>query len=304
MCDQCDYTSAKSWNLKKHKESKHDRIRYPCDLCDYAATQRSSLKEHKEYKHQVASYPCDQCAYIARGKRHLKRHVESKHNGVRFSCDLCEFTAANLVSLRLHERIHKGNKQPNNENQYIPTDLADVKLELEDHCDNPQVESKDLNLDIDKPNLIESHIKKEDELLETPSITEPLEYKTGEYNLPEILVKDEDLSEEDFQTLLSTERYEKVDQLDVEYDSEQHNCDQCSYTAKSLSTLLKHKRCKHDGVRYPCDQCEYAATQRSSLKRHIEYRHAAAKYPCAQCEYVAKGAKLLQRHMARKHKGI
>ena len=279
-CDQCKLTFKNPSSLKKHKESKHDKIRYPCDLCDYAATQRSSLKEHKEYKHQVASYPCNQCEYIARGKRHLKRHVESKHKGISFSCDLCEFTAANLLSLRLHERIHRRSNQPNNANQYIQTDLADVKLELEEYCDNSQVESKDFHIDIDKPNLTESNIKEEDELLKTPLITEPSEDKTAEDDLPEILVKDEDLSEEDIQTLFSTEVEDRDEQRDIEYGSEQHNCDYCSYTAASLSTLLKHKRCKHEGVRYPCGQCDYAATQRSSLKRHMESRHAAPKYPC------------------------
>ena len=39
-------------SLKRHKESKHEGIRYPCDQCGYAATTVSNLKQHKESKHE------------------------------------------------------------------------------------------------------------------------------------------------------------------------------------------------------------------------------------------------------------
>ena len=45
-CDQCDYHTPFKDNLKKHKEAKHDGIKYPCDKCDYAATQKQRLMVH------------------------------------------------------------------------------------------------------------------------------------------------------------------------------------------------------------------------------------------------------------------
>ena len=35
-CDQCDYTGSRT-ALYRHKQSKHEGIRYPCDQCIYTA---------------------------------------------------------------------------------------------------------------------------------------------------------------------------------------------------------------------------------------------------------------------------
>ena len=47
QCDSCDYTTAWVNDLRRHKEFKHEGIRYPCDQCDYAATTADNLKWHK-----------------------------------------------------------------------------------------------------------------------------------------------------------------------------------------------------------------------------------------------------------------
>ena len=49
-CNQCEYSSHKSSNLKQHKKSKHDGVSYPCDQCEYAATAVPNLKRHKQSK--------------------------------------------------------------------------------------------------------------------------------------------------------------------------------------------------------------------------------------------------------------
>ena len=47
-CDQCDYAALTLGDLKRHKESKHEGIRYPCDQCDYVTNnvgaRRSSMR--------------------------------------------------------------------------------------------------------------------------------------------------------------------------------------------------------------------------------------------------------------------
>lgn len=53
--------TSRKYELKEHKKSKHDRIRYSCDQCEYAATKPSPLKTHMESKHEGVRYPCDQC---------------------------------------------------------------------------------------------------------------------------------------------------------------------------------------------------------------------------------------------------
>ena len=55
----------KKTNLKTHKKSKHEGIRYPCDMCDFAGSTSSNLKVHKEAKHEGIRNPCDICEYAA-----------------------------------------------------------------------------------------------------------------------------------------------------------------------------------------------------------------------------------------------
>ena len=55
----CEFTASTSYNLKVHKQSKHEGIRYPCDMCEYAVTRQWVLKVHKESKHEGNRYPCD-----------------------------------------------------------------------------------------------------------------------------------------------------------------------------------------------------------------------------------------------------
>ena len=43
---QCDYKANFAGNLKKHRESIHEGVRYPCDQCDYRATTKGNLEKH------------------------------------------------------------------------------------------------------------------------------------------------------------------------------------------------------------------------------------------------------------------
>ena len=56
-------------------------------LNTYVVTQVGNLKQHKESKHEGMRYPFDDCEYVATLVSHLKQHEESKHEGVRYPCD-------------------------------------------------------------------------------------------------------------------------------------------------------------------------------------------------------------------------
>ena len=51
-CQQCDYKSAKQYNVKKHTLSVHEKIRYPCTFCKYQATETGHLKKHIRTVHK------------------------------------------------------------------------------------------------------------------------------------------------------------------------------------------------------------------------------------------------------------
>jgi len=164
-CNLCDYTSRQKWNLKAHKESQHDGVRYycnlcdhsastlrylqthkesrhegkkyPCDECDYAATQPGNLKLHKRSKHDGITYPCDQCDYLAVCVANLKRHKHTKHMGIRYQCDQCEFNGATHATLKRHiESIHEGIRYLCDQCNYSASQQGDLKLHKQSKHEN------------------------------------------------------------------------------------------------------------------------------------------------------------------------
>ena len=73
-CDRCDFKTQRKDHLKRHKQSKHERVRYNCDQCHYKATQAGHLKKHKLSKHEGVRYSCDKCDYKATRHDNLKQH--------------------------------------------------------------------------------------------------------------------------------------------------------------------------------------------------------------------------------------
>ena len=82
--------------VKIGDEGKNENT-FPCDLCDYFCASKQALKKHREAKHEGIRYPCDQCKYIATQISNLEVHKEAKHEGIRYPCDQCEFTASCLL---------------------------------------------------------------------------------------------------------------------------------------------------------------------------------------------------------------
>jgi len=79
QCDQCDFRCRKTCDMKRHKERKHEGIRYPCDQCSHVATELRHLKRHKLSIHEGVRYACNQCNYTATQPSHLRNHKKKKH---------------------------------------------------------------------------------------------------------------------------------------------------------------------------------------------------------------------------------
>uniref|UniRef100_T1HRJ6 C2H2-type domain-containing protein n=1 Tax=Rhodnius prolixus TaxID=13249 RepID=T1HRJ6_RHOPR len=77
-----------------------------------------------------------------------------------------------------------------------------------------------------------------------------------------------------------------------------YKCDQCSYSAKVLCALYRHKRV-HTGERpYACQECTYRAAQPSHLVRHKMIHTGERPHSCSQCSYSASQMSHLVRHMS------
>ena len=138
-CDQCDLKTPYLSNLKKHKKSVHEKVRFSCDICkrefadikshidvvhakvkglkcdmcDYSCVKSTRLKYHKELVHlrQHLKQVCPQCFVIC---SNLDGHIQRIHkkpilslsesDEPNLSCKECDFTSRSNLSLRSHER--------------------------------------------------------------------------------------------------------------------------------------------------------------------------------------------------------
>ena len=57
-CNKCNYKATRQYNLKKHKEFKHEDVRHSCNKCDYKATTVGNLKIHKQIKQNNKNNVC------------------------------------------------------------------------------------------------------------------------------------------------------------------------------------------------------------------------------------------------------
>ena len=93
-CDKCDYRASQHHNLKKHKESIHEGLKYQCTRCDYKATLRASLVRHTRSIHDGATYSCEICDMNFSTLGNLKSHKIVRHDGEKkYKCGICSYKA-------------------------------------------------------------------------------------------------------------------------------------------------------------------------------------------------------------------
>ena len=63
LCDQCEFKSRQKSHLIRHKESKHEGIKYHCNQCDLKFTQKDGLNRHVKTIHEGVRYQCNRCEY-------------------------------------------------------------------------------------------------------------------------------------------------------------------------------------------------------------------------------------------------
>ena len=135
QCDECDFKTLRSDNLKKHRRNIHNvfktnfkvlrdkstNLNYSCKMCGEEFLEADFFETHLVMKacqnpadpiDEYGRYQCDLCTSSYSNKWDLSRHMEWKHKPSHvFSCELCNKTFYNQYSLKRHvKNMHNSEK--------------------------------------------------------------------------------------------------------------------------------------------------------------------------------------------------
>ena len=110
-CDNCEYESSISANLKRHQAGVHaNEKQFRCEECGKYFNQKRNMIEHNSTEHKKEKYKCDvkKCEKEFWSKSSLTRHAISHadmQSVLTNNCDKCSFTTKEKSTLKRHISI-------------------------------------------------------------------------------------------------------------------------------------------------------------------------------------------------------
>ena len=99
----CEVRFRKRGDMVRHHETVHQNKK---ELCGECGEHVKNLKYHRETVHEGIRYKCEACDKEYRTEKMLRQHVETVHEKRRSICEVC---AVEVIDLRNHMRLnHEG----------------------------------------------------------------------------------------------------------------------------------------------------------------------------------------------------
>ncbi|XP_063686481.1 zinc finger protein 320-like [Bolinopsis microptera] len=119
FCKECNFSTVWKVALSVHMTSHKKQRYFICDMCYSKAkvtgTTEDPKNQHIEYEDTSDSaedkpFKCNECSYRAASRARLKMHLRI-HTGERpFKCDQCNYSATQNGHLTTHKRTHTGER--------------------------------------------------------------------------------------------------------------------------------------------------------------------------------------------------
>ena len=111
-CDQCAYECLNQGALNQHMVVHSDVKRFSCEFCEFTTKTKPLIKKHMEIMHgQNQLYKCPQCDHKTINEYSHRIHMRGHELNTSFACTICAKLFVIERDLKLHMRLHNGQRK-------------------------------------------------------------------------------------------------------------------------------------------------------------------------------------------------